>query len=64
MATGATPMQGDLNGDFKISLADVMMLRSHWSSPGSPTAAVPEPAALCSAVVAMSALMLRRRRST
>jgi T5SS/PEP-CTERM-associated repeat protein len=63
MATGATTGQGDMNNDAKISLADVMMLRSHWSSPGSPTAAVPEPAAWCSAIVAISAIVLLRRRS-
>jgi T5SS/PEP-CTERM-associated repeat protein len=63
MATGATLSQGDMNGDFKISLADVMMLRSHWSSPGSPTAAVPEPTAWCSVVMAISTMVLRRRRA-
>jgi hypothetical protein len=72
IATAAAAAQGDLNGDGSVSLADAMMLRSHWSTPGSPAAgspvagslgaAVPEPAAWLSAFAAAYSLVVVRRR--
>jgi len=62
MRAAATLFDGDLTGDGRISLADLVALRNHWTttSIGAASAAVPEPMTWLLAACSLAAFARRR----
>lgn len=61
--SGATNAQGDANGDGAVNGADLALWKSGYGSAVSAAGAVPEPAAMGLALLALGAVAAKRRRT-